>query len=221
MEQSAEAEDMKKVDLTQLLDGKWEDGTRPKDLFSLYVSKDPSSYVDVMVKGLQSDRRRVQSGCAELASILSESHPKLLYPHIRLFQINLDAKEPVLRWEAVCTLGNLVFVDKKEQIRGNVERIMSFLDDKSIVLQVHSVRALTKVAQAFPDTAQRIFRRLLDSTDSFPGNRIGFIVEAMEVFAKHEALVPEIRSFVEAHARSEIRSVATKARKVLKKIPES
>jgi hypothetical protein len=102
-------------DIFELLNGKWDDGTRPKDIYELYISKNPEEYVEKIIEGLQSDTRKVQSGCAELASLLSEHNPELLYSHIDLFLKNLDAKAPVLRWEAVCTLGNLASVDKKKK----------------------------------------------------------------------------------------------------------
>lgn len=206
------------VDIHELLDGKWEDGTRPKDLFSLFISKDPSDYAPVIIEGLKSGSRRVQSGCAELASLLSESEPRRLYPYLELFRKNLDAEEPVVRWEAVCTLGNLVALDKDGKIRSDVGKIASFLNDKSIVLQGHAVRTLSKIAQVYPEMAGSILDRLISSRNRFPGNRIGFVVEAMAAFTHDKKLVPKARKFVEPYADSDIKVVATKARKVLRQL---
>lgn len=206
---------MVKVNILDILNGKWEDGTRPKDLYNLYISKEPMQYIGFILVGLEGDKRKVQSGCAELASLLSEDIPELLYPHIDFFIQNLAAKAPVLRWEAVCTLGNLAKVDEKEKIRNSVETIIEFLNDKSIVLQGHSVSALVKIVSKFPDLAPKILENLLGSADMFPGNRIGFIVEAMAAFVGFEELVPKARDFDEFHIVSEISSVSKKARKVL------
>ncbi|UCE09096.1 MAG: hypothetical protein JSW61_08910 [Candidatus Thorarchaeota archaeon] len=205
-------------DILSILDGKWEDGTRPKDLYNLYISKKPTEYLETIVEGLNSSKRKVQSGCAELASLLSEDTPEILYPHLELFISNLDAKAPVLRWKAVCIIGNLAPVDKKKAIPSLVDKISFFLDDKSIVLQGHSVRALTKISKAFPETAPTAFKRLTASANRFPGNRVGFIVEAMEAFADYPELVEEARDFVESYADSDIKSVARKANRTLKKL---
>jgi hypothetical protein len=204
--------------ILELLDGKWTDGTRPKDLYELYISKNPAAYTETIVAGLHSEKRKVQSGCAELASLLSEYNPELLYPYIELFVNNLDAEAPVLRWEAVCTLGNLASIDKNKLTPAYIDQIASFLSDKSIVLQGHAVRALSKIAKASPDEAPRILDKLLNSTEHFPGNRVGFIIEAMEHFLPNEKLKPKIRKFVEPHAESTIKVVARKAKKILKKI---
>jgi hypothetical protein len=104
------------TDLLRLLEGKWEAGTRPADLYARYVAKRPASYVEMILAGLASKHKRVQGGCAELASRLSADHPTVLYPHLELFLRSLEAKAPILRWEAACTLGNLAAVDDDGRI---------------------------------------------------------------------------------------------------------
>ena len=206
---------MARINILEMLNGKWGDGTRPKDLYNLYISNEPMKYIGHILDGLKGEKRKVQSGCAELASLLSKDKPELLYPHIDFFIQNLTAKTPVLRWEAVCTLGNLAKVDEKEKIRTAVDTIIGFLNDKSIVLQGHSVRALVNIVSKFPDLAPRILENLLGSADMFPGNRIGFIVEAMAAFVGFEELAPKVRDFVEFQIVSEISSMSKKARKIL------
>jgi hypothetical protein len=206
-------------DIFELLDGKWEDGTRPKDMYELYISKNPEEYVEKIIKGLQSDTRKVQSGCAELASLLSEHNPELLYSHIDLFLKNLDAKAPVLRWEAVCTLGNLASVDNKKIIPKHLNKIAAHLAVKSIVLQGHTVRALTKIAKENPRIAKKILDLLLASRKLFPGNKIGFLVEAMGSFMSNKTLAPIAGKFAKVYVKSEIKSVAKKAKSVLRLSP--
>ena len=56
--------------LHQTLAGKWEDGTRPKDLYAEHVSKRPKTYLKQLLAGLSAGERRVENGCAELCSLL-------------------------------------------------------------------------------------------------------------------------------------------------------
>ena len=53
---------MKKVDLHQLLDGKWEDGTRPKDLYAQRIARDPAPHIESIVLGLRAGNRRIENG---------------------------------------------------------------------------------------------------------------------------------------------------------------
>jgi hypothetical protein len=209
---------MATVKLHELLDGKWEDGKRPKDLFERHVSKAPAAYVDSIVAGLSSDKRRVQNGCAELASLVSAIEPALLVSSAPLFVANLDAKEAVLRWEAACTLGNLAAAAERKLVIGALGKLEAALGHESIVLQGHAVRALAKIAQAFPETASRILEALTHAGPRFPGSRVGYLVEAMESFATFPALAPKAYAFAKTYEGSDIRPVASKARRAMKKL---
>lgn len=205
------------INIHELLDGKWEDGTRPKDIYASYVSKRPSAYVAAIMEGLSAGSRRVQNGCAELASLLSEESPELLHPHLDVFVNGLAAKAKVIRWEAVCTVGNLARVDQNE-IPKLVPSLIPLLRDESIVLQGHTVRALAKIATAHPKRARAIFRALTAVTDLFPGNKIGFLIEAMAAFSKDKSLRAEVKAFVTPFIASDIKVVAKKATRISKQL---
>jgi hypothetical protein len=97
-----------------------------------------------------------------------------------------------------------------------VKDIAACLQHESIVLQGHAVRALTKIVSSFPDMAPSVFKALLEAKGSFPGNRIGFVVEAMAVFSGHPKLAAKAKQFVASYLQSDVKSVATKARKAHK-----
>ena len=205
-----------KRDILAVLADKWEDGTRPADLYAEQIAARPRDYLDAILSGLASKNKRVQGGCAELASLLSAEHPALLYPHVDVFVANLGAKAPILRWEAVCTLGNLAKVDRKKVLPEHVDTMAGLLASQSIVLQGHAVRALAKIAQQYPALAGRILAALLRSEPRFPGSRVGYVVEAMEAFASRPSLAPTVRGFLARHAESEHAPVARKAKRALK-----
>ncbi|MFX1562044.1 MAG: hypothetical protein ACFFDP_01920 [Promethearchaeota archaeon] len=208
-------------DIHQILSGKWEDGTRPIDIYNLYISKNPQSYLEQLIGGLQSTNSRIRNGCAELTSLLSENRPDLLYPHIDLFLRNLTAKEKVLLWEAVCTLGNLAKVDRDQKTAAAIDSMIGFLKNKSIVLQVHSLRALGKIAKAQSDKAVTILDAILEVTEFFPGNRVGFIIEVMDYFLERKELLPKVKELIEKYLDSEIKVVARKANQIYKRLPST
>ena len=211
---------MTEVDVIGRLSGKWEDGTRPRDLYEGAISKSPSEYLPTLLEGIRSPERRVQSGCAELLTLLSEERPDLVYPHVEVFVEGLEEPAPVVRWESVATLGNLAGVDSRGIVAKQVDPIASNLASGA-VLQGHSVRALSKIARANPGMADSILNRLLSSADSFPGNRIGFLIESMEQFLTEPRRIRLVEDFVKPHAHSEIGAVARKARRVLRLVGQS
>lgn len=206
------------IDLLTVLDGKWDGGNRPGELYAAHVAKAPKQFAAVIIEGLGSKKKRVQGGCAELASLLSADSPELLYPHVDLFAANLRAKEPILRWEAACTLGNLASVDGRKVLPKQVPTLADLLSHESIVLQGHAVKALAKIAQVYPAEAPRIFDALSGSTQYFPGSRVGYLVEAMGVFGAPSSLAKKARTFVSEYVESEHAPVARKAKKALKQL---
>ena len=203
------------IDILRILSGKWEDGTRPKDLFAAYVALAPEVYVQQIINGLGSKEKRIKAGAAELASLLAELRPDLLYPHVDMFIDSLGSKENLQRWEAVCTLGFLAGDDSEQKISARIDTIVAFLRSKSIVLQGHALRALSRIAVAFPSEGRRIFSAMAAAKDAFPGNKIGFVIEAMAVMAPLPGLSGWIRQFVSPYAHSDVSVVARKAKKAL------
>lgn len=203
-------------DLLKALEGKWDTSTRPAALYETRIRSRPADYVETILAGLASKNRRVQGGAAELASLLSAEHPELLYPHVGLFLENLRAKQPIVRWEAVCTVGNLARADEQKLIGKHVAEMVELLADKSIVLQGHAVGALAKVAEQNPKLAPEIFEALIKAARFFPGSRVGYVVEAMATLGRQQALVSRVRKFLAKHLASEHAPVARKAKKALK-----
>ena len=64
-----------------------------------------------------------------------------------------------------------------------------------------------------------VLETLIAHAGLFKGNKVGFMIEAMERFFGHEELLPEVRGFVVPYLESEVNVVARKARRVLKRMP--
>jgi transcription elongation factor GreA-like protein len=131
---------------------------------------------------------------------------------------NLGAKAPVLRWEASCTLGNLARVDDEKRILSVLPIMYPLLEHKSIVLANHTVQALAKIAEQNQEKAEEILNKLIEKAPLFKKTTVGFIIEAVARFKDYDDLVPKIREFVEPYLESEMKVVAKKAKKTLKKL---
>ncbi len=172
----------------------------------------------MLIQGLDSGEKRVQSGSAELVSLLSEDHPDLLVPYFDKFIGNLEAKAPVLRWEAICTLGNLARVDEEKKILSVLPMMYPLLEHKSIVLANHTVQALAKIAEHNEEKAEEILDKLIEKSPLFKKTTVGFIIEAVARFKDYDELVPKVKEFVEPYLESEMKVVAQKAKKTMKKL---
>jgi hypothetical protein len=170
------------------------------------------------MRGLGSDERRVQNGCAELLSLLSADEPRLLRPHVGTFLEGLESGAEMVRWEAVCTLGNIAEGLDRKDASVATSRIQNFLSDPSVVLKGHSVQALSKIALHHPQRAQSIFGSILAVRDQFPGRRIGVVLECCTNFATSDSMRRRVRDFATEHRDSEHAVVARKARRALREL---
>ena len=174
--------------------------------------------MEKLIKSLDSDEKRVQSGSAELLALLSENHPELVAPFINKFIGNLDAKEPVLRWEAICTLGNLARVDTEKKTLSVLTTLYPLLEHNSIVLANHTVQALAKIAEHHHEKAEEILSYLVKAAPLFKKTTVGFIVEAVARFRDYDELAPKVKEFVTPYLRSDMKVVAQKAKRTLKQL---
>ena len=203
-------------DILTLLSGKWEDGSRPADIAPRVMAD--KALLEQILTGLASRDKRVQGGCAEIASRVSERQPGWLYPQLALFLGNLAAREPVLRWEAACTVGNLAVQDAEGKTLAALPALIGNLSDKSIVLQGHSLKALGKIARKHPGVARQVLDAFKANTGRFPGNRLGLVAEAVELMADNTDLRDDMIAFVAPMSESAVAPVAAKAKRTLRKL---
>lgn len=205
-------------DLHAVLNGKWADGTRPKDMFQRELSKRPAEYVSALVTGLAAKEKRIAAGCAELISLCSVDHPELFYPYTERFLTNLAAKAPILRWEAACTIGNLARIDTQKRLLVAIPELLPLLAHKSIVLQSHTAHALGKLGARYPQQAPDILAAFVVNVEHFPGTRVGHLIEATAPLTTLHALSVSLREFVDPYAQSPLRPVAQKAKRILRSL---
>lgn len=204
------------LDIITILSGKWEDGTRPEDL-AVTVLQDVDMYMPILFEGLNHKKKKVQSGCAVILSTISEVKPNKMIKDIDLFIKNIDAKEPVKKWHAICTLGNIVQEDKEDKIAKNVERIYNHLQNKSVVLRIHCLRALIKIAVYRDDLRSDIVDNILANRTYFVRNEIGFIFEEMAKLAKFDNYNrSNVLDLIKNYENSEVSILSKKAKKSLK-----
>jgi hypothetical protein len=68
---------------------------------------------------------------------------------------------------------------------------------------------------------QRFFNELVSVVNLFPGTRVGFIIEALGRMAGNKAILPHVHEFVKSYVDDDVKVVARKARRTLKKLTTS
>lgn len=202
----------------QMLTGQLEDAWRRGLLSDLTdrVRQDADLLSDA-VKGLDSDSVKVRYGCAEIISRLSENSPKRVYPFVERIIANLEAEERCLKWEAVCTVGNLARVDNGNRVCGLSGSIAKNLGSDDVLLKVHTIRALGKLGRAFPDERQAVFGSLAKAVAELPPESKGFAFEGLFYLAGYPDLKPKIRKLAKPYLHHPLKPLRAKAQRAFRR----
>jgi hypothetical protein len=205
--------------LLEFLKTKYDSDIYPK-LITEEILQNPSK-VDDIITGLISGNKKIRASCAEIASIVSEDHPGIMYPYVDIFIKNLNSNIPKLRIYAASTLGNLAEVDTNGKITKQIKVLAMYMTTDSRSLQNNSVRALGKIAHAHPKEAERIFNLFISHNKYFPNNKINILLDNMEYFSENAELREDARRFIEAYTYGRSKSVQRKAQNVLRRFSKS
>ena len=192
---------------------KWVEGNRPEDLAEK-VLENPE-LLDEVINGLSSEEKRIRGGCAEIISLISEKIPERVLPYIDTILEGLDSGSPIRRWEAICTLGNLSQIERSGRISAQISRIAENLSTESVVLRLHTVRALGKIGRNNPSTSKEVFDLLIGSAKYFKEKDVGFVAEALTYLSGYPDLHPAMMEFAQSLLKSKNRTVLSKAKKLI------
>jgi hypothetical protein len=121
--------------------------------------KDPS-LIPVLLDGL-SVKNSSKYRRAKALTLISESHPAVLYPYFDFFAGLLEKPVNILKWNAVFILSNLVAVDTERRFDRLFERFYYHLWDGNLITTANILGVSGKIARARPDLHKRLTTEIL------------------------------------------------------------
>lgn len=109
-------------------------------------------------------------------------------------------------------------MDEEKKILSILPALYPLLGHKSIVLANHTVQALAKIAEYNKEKAEEILDQLVKNAPLFKKTTVGFIIDAVSRFKDYDELVPKVKEFVAPYLESDMKVVARKAKRTMKKL---
>lgn len=150
---------------------------------------------------------------------IAEKNPQQLYPHRRFFVKLLRSENNILKWTAIDIVGYLSSADKKSRIDITLNNLVSFLHGGKLIAANHAIRSLARVAQARPETQERVIAELLSVEQSTYESEecrniaLGKVIEALGQFCSGSKQNDRVVNFVKrqtANSRPATRKRAQK-----------
>lgn len=185
------------------------------------ASKD-KKVLDEIVKGASSDKAKIKYGCAKVLRILSETHPKILYPKWDSLADMLDYENTFLRANAVNVIANLTKVDSKNKFEKLFNRYYELINDKSMIPTANLVGKSGAIAIAKPGLESRITNKLLSIDKTHHGSECKNVIkagaiEAFDEYFEKSRNKKKILDFVRVELKNKRPSTRNRAEKFLKK----
>ncbi len=121
----------------------------------------PSAPVDALIADVRSCAARTKFAAVKALRILSEGAPRSLYPHFDFFSNLLRDENSILRWNAMLILGNLAAVDAEWKLGRILPRLLAPIGGPHLIDAGNAIRGATAIAEARPNLADRIARRIM------------------------------------------------------------
>jgi hypothetical protein len=154
--------------------------------------------------------------------ILSEEHPKLLYPQWDFFHNLLKSNNNYLKMHALYIITNLSKVDKEDKFERIFEDFYDLLDCDSLMIANHTALVFGKIAKVKPKMREKITDQLLsiDSTHWEPKRKDlikGYAIKAFAEYFEEAKNKEDILNFVSNQLNSDSPSTKKEATAFLKK----
>lgn len=175
------------------------------------------------IEQLNSPAASVRYGASKALRTLSETDPRLVYPHFDFFVSMLDSPNTFLRWDASRILANLSVADQDNKLDGLLEKYLSPITGHQLIPAANTIRWAARIAAVKPHLAGRIAAEILrveEASYKTPECRnvaLGHAIAALGEFFPLIGGKAAVLAFVERQLGNSRAATRAKAERFLKK----
>jgi hypothetical protein len=174
-----------------------------------------------LLENLWSKEETVRYNSHKVLCLISQEHPRILYPQWDYFAQFLESDNTYHKLSAIHILANLTKADTKSKFEKMFDRFYRLLDDKSFITAAYLAGASGKIAKAKPKLQTRITNRLLsmDKTHHDPERRDlvnGYVIEAFNEYFEKARNRNKMIVFV----KKQLKSKSPRTKKIAKEFIE-
>ena len=146
-----------------------------------------SAFLDRLLEGVGPGTQKgaVRSNTSQAVMLLSQKHPEALVPHWEYFTGLLKCSNSASKYVALHVFSEMVAADPQGRFDGILDSLFALLGDESVIVAGHMAMVAARMAQARPDLAPLVIRKLLAFDQVQPGPEhkdlvAGYILETLQ-----------------------------------------
>jgi hypothetical protein len=175
-----------------------------------------NSILSELLEGIQSSQDPIRYNSFKVILLISENHPKTLYPQWSLFEKMLDSNNGYFRLIAIQIIANLTKVDTGNRFEKLFDKYFGELSSEKTMTVAHAVSNAGKIARAKPGLQSTITDKLVKLDSIYKGKQIdlvkGYTIETFNRYF-NEATVKDKNHILE-FVRKEQTSRSPRTRKI-------
>jgi hypothetical protein len=182
---------------------------------------DDKAILSELIEGVLSKKERIRFNCFKVLLLISEEHPKMLYPKWDFFADLLISPNTYFKYIAIYIVANLAKDDPKNRFEKIFNRYYGLLDDESVIPPAHVAANSPKIAVAKPHLQTKITNRLLgiDKTHHKPERKDlikSYVIEAFGELIEGARNKKKMLQFVGEQLKAKSPRTKKKAKEFLK-----
>ena len=117
--------------------------------------------IEVLIKEIQTNPRAVKFTCEKILRLITEKTPEICYPYFDFYSVLMDNDNHFLKWGAIIAISNLAKVDKKDKLKGILDRYLDLMIQPSLITAVNTIKNVWKIVHAKPVYTEKVLSYLL------------------------------------------------------------
>lgn len=193
-----------------------------KEKIARKVIKNPQ-LLSELFEGLDAKPASIKYGCEKVLRAISEEKPEILYSYFDEFVRIMDGENSFLKWGAILTIANLVYVDSENKFEKIFEKYFSFISGPVMITAANVIGGAAKIALAKPKHTAKITKEILKvekakyKTNECRNVAIGQAIESFDTIFYQIKDKELVMKFVKKQTKNTRKAVRKKAEKFLKK----
>jgi hypothetical protein len=183
---------------------------------------DDKAILAELLEGVLSKKEKIRFNCFKVLLLISEDHPKVLYPQWDFFADLLINPNTYFKYIAIYIIANLTMDDPKNRFEKIFNKYYNLLDDESVIPPAHVAANSPKIAVAKPHLQNKITNKLLniDKTHHKPERKDlikSYVIEACGELIEGARNKKKMLQFVREQLEAKSPKTKKKAKEFLKK----
>ncbi len=179
----------------------------------------------LLLEKLSSKDPKIKYGYLKVLLQTAEERPAQLLPQMETWGNMLHSSNKIFKWTAIEIIGYLAACDEGQASSDYFDELVHILHNGELIEVGHAIAALARIGRHHPGLTSEVISKLLKvpekpfKSETCRDIAIGKVLDALTAVNPDMLSEPDVNKFIAKQAKSSKKSLATRAKRLAKRIP--